>query len=263
MRLLAVLLCSTLATVGVWAQGTAAAKELRRIPAAEANQGVASDAHFIYAIGDSKIGKYDKATGKRVALFEGDPAVFIHMNSCSVVASELVCAMSNFPNLPQISSVEWFSTQTLEHLRSHSFGATRGSMTWIDWHEDAWWVCYANYDGKGGDPTRNHNATALVKYSPQFVEQGAWVFPKNVLESFGHMSASGGRWGLNGFLYVTGHDLPELYVLKLPKAGARLEYVKTIAIPTNGQAFDWDMTKPNHMWSIERRKTEVVESLLP
>ena len=263
MRLFGLVLCSALATTGVWAQESAAAKELRRISAEEAHQGVASDSRFVYAIADSRIGKYDKSTGKRVALFEGDPKVFIHMNSCSVVAAELVCAMSNFPNLPQISSVEWFSTQTLKHLRSHSFGPTRGSMTWIDWHDGAWWVCYANYDAKGGDPTRDHNVTTLVKYNSQFVEQASWVFPLTVLERFGHMSASGGRWGKDGMLYVTGHDLPEMYVLKLPKAGARLEYVRTIAIPTNGQAFDWDMAHPDHVWTIERKKTEMVESKLP
>ncbi len=261
---MALLFCTALVAVAsAQTQDVAAAKELRRIPAEEAHQGVASDARFVYAIADSKIAKYDKATGKRVALFEGDPSVFTHMNSCSVMGQELMCALSNFPNLPQISSIEWFSTQTLKHLRSHSFGATRGSITWIDWHEGAWWVCYANYDGKGGDPTRDHNATLLVKYTPQFVEQASWVFPKNVLEHFGHMSASGGRWGKDGFLYVTGHDLAEMYVLKLPPAGARLEYVRTIMLPTNGQAFDWDMAKPGHVWTIERKRTEMVESQLP
>jgi len=237
-----------------------AASVLKRLAAEEARQGVATDRHFVYAIADSKIGKYDKATGKRVGLFEGDPKVFIHMNSCSVVNNELVCAMSNFPNLPQISSVEWFSTGSLKHLRSHSFGVTRGSITWIDWHDGAWWVCYANYDAKGGDPSRDHNSTLLVKYSPQFVELSAWAFPQYVLERFGHMSASGGRWGQDGLLYVTGHDLPEMYVLKLPSSGARLDYVRTINLPTNGQAFDWDMSDPNNIWTIERKKTEIVES---
>ncbi|MDE1177929.1 MAG: hypothetical protein PW789_15220 [Edaphobacter sp.] len=262
-RVIAVAVAALAGLASAQTQENPAAKELRRLPADEAHQGVASDRSFVFAIADSRIGKYDKTTGKRVELFEGDPAVFIHMNSCSVVAEELVCALSNFPNLPQISSVEWFSTHTLKHLRSHSFGAARGSMTWVDWHDGSWWICYANYDGRGGDPTRDHNATLLVKYTPQFVEQGSWVFPQNVLERFGHMSASGGRWGKDGFLYVTGHDLPEMYVLKLPAAGARLEYVRTITIPTNGQAFDWDMAKPGHLWTIERKRTEMVESLLP
>jgi hypothetical protein len=37
-----------------------------------------------------------------------------------------------------------------------------------------------------------------------------------------------------------------MYVLKLPAAGARLEYERIVTIPTNGQAFDWDFTRPGH-----------------
>ena len=54
-----------------------------------------------------------------------------------------------------------------------------------------------------------------------------------------------------------------MYVLKLPKSGARLEYVRMIALPTNGQAFDWDAAKAKHVWTIERKKAEMVESVLP
>lgn len=260
----ALALCVTsLTTITTAAQDIVAAKELRRIPAAEANQGVATDARFVYAIEDAKIGKYDKVTGKRVGLFEGDSKVFIHMNSCSMVLGELVCAMSNFPNVPQISSVEYFNPVTMKHVRSHSFGPTQGSLTWIDWHDGAWWACFANYDNKGGYPTRNHTYTTLVKYNTQFIQLGAWLFPLNLLEKFGHMSASGGRWGHDGLLYVTGHDLPEMYVLRLPEAGARLEYLRTITLPTQGQAFDWDMAKPRHVWTIERKQRAIVESELP
>mgnify|MGYP007097511948 CR=1 FL=1 len=37
--------------------------ELRRLPAAEANQGVAIDADHYYAIADAALGKYRKADG--------------------------------------------------------------------------------------------------------------------------------------------------------------------------------------------------------
>jgi hypothetical protein len=237
---------------------------LRRIPAAEARQGVATDAQYLYAISDSEIGKYDKATGQRIAGWKGDHSVFIHINSCSVMKTQLVCAMSNFPNLPMASSVEWFSTATMTHTRSHSFGPTRGSLTWIEWHNGSWYACFANYDSPRGDPTRDHTATTLVRYTADFTEKESWLFPANVLERFGHMSASGGRWGPGNLLYVTGHDLPEMYVLRLPQAGPRLEYVRTIAIPTNGQAFDWDYGHPGSvLWSIERKQAEAVESRLP
>jgi hypothetical protein len=240
------------------------ASELRRISMAEARQGIASDTHFLYAIADSEIGKYDKATGKRVAGWQGDPAVYIHINSCIVMRAELVCAMSNFPYLPQAGSIEWFSTATMKHLRSHSFGPSRGTANWIDWHDGSWWVGFANYDKRGSDPPRDHNATTLVRYSAAFVEQGAWLFPENALDRFKPMSCSGGRWGPGNLLYVTGHDFAEMHVLRLPEGGPRLEYVRTIGLPTNGQAFDWDYGHAGSLiWTIERKKTEGVESRLP
>ncbi len=33
-------------------------------------------------------------------------------------------------------------------------------------------------------------------------------------------------------------------------------------LPTNGQAFDWDKAKPGYVWTIERKRTEMVESQL-
>jgi hypothetical protein len=239
------------------------ATELRRFTATEAHQGVATDARYFYAIANSEIGKYDKRTGHRTTGWKGDPETFIHLNSCSVLRSLLFCSLSNYPNLPMASSVEWFDTKSMTHVGSHSFGPGRGSLTWIDWHDGSWWACFANYDNRGGDPSRDHRATVLVKLNQHFVEQESWLFPSHVLDRFAHYSSSGGRWGRGGLLYVTGHDLPELYVLRLPKAGPRLEFVSTIGIPTGGQAFDWDFVHRDHIWTIARQANEVVESRLP
>lgn len=243
--------------------GLGRATELRRYPAAEAKQGVATDRDSFYAIADHEIGRYSKATRQRLAHWLGQPPAFIHINGCSVVNRELVCAMSNFPGVPQTSSVERFDPVTLRHLGTHAFGPGRGSLTWIDWHAGSWWACFANYDGKGGEPPRDHRSTVLVRFSRDFVQQEAWLFPEDVLDSFGHMSASGGRWGPGGRLYVTGHDRPEMYVLQLPQGGSRLEHVGTIQIPTGGQAFDWDFTVPGRLWSVDRSGSAVVESQLP
>lgn len=245
------------------AQSLQEAHELRRFSAAEAKQGVATDADFFYAIADHEIGKYDKETGKRVAQWSGEPPAFIHINSCSAIKTELLCAMSNFPGTPMISSVERFDRATLKHTGTHAFGSVHGSMTWIDWHAGSWWACFANYDGRGGDPGHDHRSTVLVRYDEAFQQQESWLFPDDVLNSFGHMSASGGRWGANNHLYVTGHDLPEMYVLQLPQGGTRLEHIATIKLPTGGQAFDWDFSHSDRMWSIERKGNTVVESQLP
>jgi hypothetical protein len=239
-----------------------AATEMLRIPAAEARQGVVADARHVYAISNSEIGKYDRVTRRRVALWQGDPQLFKHMNSCRLLRGEIVCAASNYPEVPMASSVEWFDTTRMRHVRSRSLGPGRGSLTWLDWHDGGWWACFANYDGKGGEAGRDHRLTTLVRFSPEFVEQGAWLFPETVLDRFAPYSSSGGAWGGDGLLYVTGHDRPEIYALRLPAAGSRLEYVATIALTTEGQAIAWS-TGERVLWSIDRRKREIVASSIP
>lgn len=242
--------------------------EIRRLPAEEAHQGVATDAHRIYAIANAAIGAYDRKTGRRIAQWHGDPRLFRHMNSCIVRTARLVCAASNYPDVPQASSIEWFDTHTLAHVATRSLGPGRGSLTWLDWHDGSWWAAFANYDdassgGRGGEPGRDHRLTTLVRFDAAFAEQGAWLFPPEVLDRFAPRSSSGGAWGKDGFLYVTGHDRPEMYVLKLPEAGSILELVATVAIPTNGQAIAWDAIEPRVLWSLERATKELVASRVP
>ena len=241
----------------------APAVEIERFPAEEARQGVVADRRHVYAISNSVIGKYDRRTHRRVAQWRGDPARFIHMNSCSLLGRRLVCALSNYPALPMQSSVEWFDVDRMEHLRSHTFGGGHGSLTWIDRHAGSWWACFAHYDGRGGEPGRDHRATVLVRYDRDFTEQAVYRFPDALLERFAPYSASGGAWGNDGLLYVTGHDRPELYALALPHRGDILEHVATIAIPTGGQAIGWDRDRRRILWSIERKRSEVVASHVP
>ena len=91
----------------------AAAVTLTRMPAREADQGVAVDAQAIYAVDNSVIAKYDRRTGAKVAAFTGDPSKFPHMNSCAVIGRELVCAASNYPATPMVSQVEVFDPVSL------------------------------------------------------------------------------------------------------------------------------------------------------
>jgi hypothetical protein len=242
--------------------GGLSAAEVLRMPAEEAKQGVVADARHVYAVSNSEIGKYDRASRRRVAKWQGDPTLFKHMNSCRLLRREIVCAASNYPEVPMASSVEWFDTKRMAHVRSRSLGPGRGSLTWLDWHDGSWWACFANYDGRGGEAGRDHRLTTLVRYSPEFVEQGAWLFPEAVLDRFAPYSSSGGAWGNDGFLYVTGHDRPEMYVLRLPSAGSRLELVATIALTTDGQAIAWDANE-RLLWSIDRRSREIVASTIP
>lgn len=240
-----------------------AAVETERLKTEKARQGVVADARYVYAISNAEIGKYDQRTGKRIAHWQGDPGQFRHMNSCILTGQQIVCAASNYPEVPQASSIEWFDARRMEHVRSRSLGPGRGSLTWIDWHDGSWWACFANYDGKGGEPGRDHRLTTLVRYTPDFWEQGAWLFPASILSRFAPYSSSGGVWGRDELLYVTGHDRAELYALRLPKAGSRLEHVRTLAIPTNGQAIAWEVGSDRILWSIERKTREAVASKIP
>src|SRR5882724_1357063 len=67
-------------------------EELRRLPSAEAGQGVIADGEFLYAINNHAIGKYRKATGERVALWEGEVGgEIIHLNAGVVYEGRLYC----------------------------------------------------------------------------------------------------------------------------------------------------------------------------
>lgn len=242
-----------------------AAQELRRLPAVEARQGVAVDAGRVYAVDNSAIGQYDKRTGARLGEWRGDPALFPHLNSCQRVGAELVCAASNYPSVPQASSVEFFDADTLEHRRSHSLGpGIGGSLTAITWRDGSWWAVLANYDARGGEPGRDHRATLLARLDADFQREAAWLFPDAVLERIAPRSVSGMAWDDDGRLYVTGHDRPELYVLALPEAGATLRLLAVVAIPTPGQAIDLEPAATGaRLWSIDRPRREIVVSRLP
>jgi len=239
------------------------AVEIRRIPATDAGQGVAWDGRYLYAIDNHAIAKLDAETGRQVARWEGDPALYPHINSCTVDRTILVCAASNFPGVPMTSMIERFETKNLRHISTQSLGHGYGSLTWVVQHDGDWWACFANYDGRGGEPGRDHRYTLLVRYDRDWREKAQWHFPPEILDRMAPKSASGGAWGNDGLLYVTGHDRPELYALRVPEGGGVLRLVATIAIPTGGQAIDWDRTSPRTLWSIERKTKELVASRIP
>lgn len=239
------------------------AEVVRRWKAPEATQGVAVDARHFYAVANSRIAKYDKATGRKLAEWVGDRARFPHINSCEIIGRELVCANSNFPETPMTSSVEIFDPSRMIHLRTVALGQQVGSLTWVDRKDGVWWAAFANYDGKGGEPGRGHQYTQLVQFDDQWRRLQGWSFPLSVTERFQPMSSSGGGFGPDGRLYVTGHDHPELYVLELPKGGSKLDHVATIAAAIEGQAVTFDRSEPGVLYGISRPNREVVVLRLP
>lgn len=251
-----------LAVIGVlvdMSSGGAVTHEVRRFPAEEARQAVAVDATHFYAIDNAAIGKYEKATGKRVARWAGPPGGAVtHLNSGVVVDGTLYCAHSNYPEMPATSSIEMYDTQTMEHVASHSFGIASGWATWVDRYDGAWWVVFARYNKLSGETGKGTNWTTLVRFDRSWRRTGGWVFPEKVLARFGSYSNSGGSWGAHGLLYATGHEEPELYVLRLPGEGSVLQLVGIMTIPNHGQGIAWDRSESRALYVLNRPTREVL-----
>jgi hypothetical protein len=222
----------------------------------DAGQGVAVDGGFFYAVDDRVITKYDKKTGSLVKRWEGERGgTIIHLDGGVVRGSRLYAAHSNYPAWPMTSSLEIWDTETLEHIGTHSFGINWGSLTWVDFQAGHWWMVFANYDqpyGPNRTPYGHKANTQLIKFTEDFRMVEAWTLPKAVLDTFGVMSNSGGSWGADGFLYLTGHDLGEVYRMRLPKAGSVLELVATIPVGIRGQGIAWDRSDPGVLYGVVR-----------
>ena len=213
------------------------------------------DRHF-YAVDNRAIGKYDKQTGKLVEKWEAPTdAPIMHLDSAMLMEGKLYAAHSNYPGWPMTSSVEIFDADTLEHVGTHNFGVRWGSLTWVDWHDGHWWMTFANYDqriGPGQSAYGGKANTVMIQMTEGFEPVRSWTLPKEVLDRFEDMSNSGGSWGPDGFLYLSGHDPAEVYKMKLPEAGSVLELVEIVALNVRGQGIAWDRSQPGVIYGIIR-----------
>ena len=235
---------------------------VRRFHAAEANQAVAVDSNFFYAIDGAAIGKYDKRSGARVGGWNDSSGTITHLNSGVVVGGELYCAHSNYPDTPMVSSLEAFETDHLAHIRSIPLLQGIGSATWVERANGAWWVTFANYAGKGGEPGKGPEATKLVRFDRDWQPRESWTFPAAVVQRWNGMSSSGGVWLEGKGLYTTGHDARELYVLDLPASGHELTLKAIVPFESEGQGIAIDRSE-GLLYSIQRRTREVIVSKLP
>jgi predicted GH43/DUF377 family glycosyl hydrolase len=232
-------------------------RELRRIESPDAHQGVAVDVNSVYAIGSRSISKHDKATGKVLAKWSapsGSPVK--HLNSGIVIDDRLYCAHSNWPTSPLKNSVEIFQTTTMKHLERIPFPETEGAINWIERQRGAWWIVFAFYG-----PDEAHR-TRLVKYNDDWKPLHQWTFPETVVKRFLPNSNSGGAFGPNGRLYLTGHDHAEMYVLAAPQVDAKLIHLATVKAPIAGQGIAWDHSDIGTLFGIVRKKKQIVSMRL-
>lgn len=235
---------------GVWKH-----EELKRFQADEAHQGVAVDSQHFYAITNACIGKYRKDTGERVAGWKDTSGRIKHLNAGIVINDRLWCAHSNYPEMPMKSSVEVFDITTMQPLESIDLTGIGGSLTWVDRRDGWWYACFAQY-AKTGDPAR----TRVVRFDLDWQSAAEIRFPAEMVAKFGKNSSSGGSFGPDRHLFITGHDAQELYVLDLPVDGDTWTWRTAIPISAHGQAFAWDRSQPGILYSIDRKTKEVIVS---
>lgn len=233
---------------------------IEEMPAAEARQAVAVDAEAFYAIDSRTIGKYDKRTRKRLRQWAGpEDGPIQHLNSGVVIDGRLYCAHSNYPNQPMTSSIEIWDANSLEHVGNHSFGIFSGSATWVDFHDGYWWVVFANYETHGGSPGKGPMWTSLVQFDDEWRHLAAWLLPQSLLDELSPYSASGGTWGPDGYLYLTGHDAAAIFRMSLPAAGSVLELNRRIEVPIEGQGIAWDRSSDiPTLYGVRRSSRAVV-----
>lgn len=258
----ALLLAAGLLAAPAWAEEPKPypVEAVASFPAVEARQAVAVDADSFYAINSRSIARYDRKTGAKISAWtEAKDGPIVHLDSGVVVDGKLYTAHSNYPEWPMTSSVEIWDAATLKHVGTHSFGIDRGSLTWIDYRDGAWWGGFANYNrvfDRSPLAYGNKYATQIVRFDADWRVAEAWVLPPELLEKFGDMSNSGGSWGPDGRLWITGHDEPEVYALALPEAGSVLRWVGTAPLDIAGQGIAWDRTQQGVIWGVVRDKVK-------
>ncbi len=243
-----------------WALERLAAESVMRYPAPLAQQAVAVGANAFFAVNDTGMARHARRGGRELARWQSvGRAGVAHLNSCVITRErELLCANSNFPDLPMAGSLEWFDPATLAPVRSRSLGATDGSLAWVDELASGWLAGFAHYDGEGGQPGKDHRYTRIVQFDPYWVPVQAWLLPDSVLERLRPDSTSGGTIGADGLLYVTGHDRGEVYALARPSQGATLVHVATIALEIAARSIAWDrFTSDRILWTIDPAGPEV------
>jgi hypothetical protein len=221
------------------------------IDAPEANQAAAAEERFAYAITNAKVAKYDRRTGKRLAVSTGEAQ---HLNSGYLWEGKLYCAHSNYPLTPEVSQIKVLDPESMELTTFKDFGNYGGSLTWAIRRERAWWCNFARYG-------ENNAETFLVRFDDQWREAARWTYPAQVIRQLGRYSLSGGIWR-EDVLLATGHDDRVLFRMKLPAEGSELVLIDKQPVPFTGQGFAADPATGG-LVGIDRAKKRIIFASLP
>ena len=246
-------------------------KIVQRFDVDNAYQAVAVGQDAFYAISNVRLTRHDKNTGRVLQQWDDGSQLnspLSHLDSGVVLDEKLYSAHSNYPGWPMTSSVEVWDMGNMQHIESHSFGVMLGSFTWLDRYNGSWWGAFANYDivQRGmTEPYGETRNTVMVQFDDDFEVLQSWSLPAEILRRMSPMSNSGGSWGSDGYLYLSGHDDPEIYVMALPEAGSDLDWLATVRLPgLNGQGIAWDRSiDDNILWAILRSTRQVLKIEMP
>ena len=214
----------------------------------DAVQGIAVDERHVCALSGRNVSRHDKWSGMaltRSAPSKGDAGI-VHLNGGVIHDGRLIAAHSDWPALPTRSSVEVWNTETLERVRTYSFGTRRGAFTRLDRHAGCWWGAFTDYGQLAREhpleqTARDFAGTRLVKMSDEFDILRTWTYPIGLLERFAPMSNTRGSRGPDSRLYLTGYDQSEAYIVTLPSTANELVWVETVDLPKiEGQEIAWD-----------------------
>jgi len=246
-------------------------KIVQRFDVDNAYQAVAVGQDAFYAISNVRLTRHDKNTGRVLQQWDDGSQLdspLSHLDSGVVLDEKLYSAHSNYPGWPMTSSVEVWDMGNMQHIESHSFGVMLGSFTWLDRYNGSWWGAFANYDivQRGmTEPYGETRNTVMVQFDDDFEILQSWSLPAEILRRMSPMSNSGGSWGSDGYLYLSGHDDPEIYVMALPEAGSELDWLATVRLPgLNGQGIAWDRSiEDSILWAILRSTRQVLKIEMP
>jgi hypothetical protein len=133
-------------------------------------------------------------------------------------------------------------------------------LTWFDNYRGGWIAGFAHYDKNGGVPFKDHGFSSVVTFDSTWRRTGGWLFPSSAIDRMAPYAASGGALGPDGWLYLLGHDRPEMYVVGRPVMGPTMIHLATIDLEAEGQAFSWATGESRTIFAIDRRK-QLVRSI--
>jgi hypothetical protein len=119
-------------------------------------------------------------------------------------------------------------------------------------------VTFAHYKSNADEVARDPRWTTLIQFDGDWRQRQSWVYPDEVVSKLGTFSISGGVFTRDGKLYCTGHDNPEVYVLRFPEGGSTLALEETFAMPMKGQGIALDPVDASLLYGIDRAKREIV-----